>query len=76
VRSRSRRCSRVKGWFGILGKQALFVTDFKSKRAFEIPWARIYASGTDTRSPSSGPKPRGLPSVYRRMLDRMSAAVH
>lgn len=59
--------NQVEGFFGILGKQALFTTNFKSKAALqEHLKAPIYGHGTRTPHHSNGRNPLKLSSGHTR----------
>lgn len=69
--------NQVEGWFGILAKQSLFLTDFKSKRALRDHLRAYLRSWNLNPTPFEWTKPaRAIIRSHRRMLDRISAAVH
>src|SRR2546425_7181378 len=69
--------NQVEGFFGILGKQSLFLTDFKSKKAL-CDHLRAYMKGWNRNpTPFEWTKPaKAIIRSHRRMLDRISTAVH
>src|SRR6266478_2505344 len=69
--------NQVEGFFGILGKQSLFLTDFKSKKAL-CDHLRAYMKAWNRNpTPFEWTKPaRAIIRSHRRMLDRISTAVH
>jgi transposase len=69
--------NQVEGFFGILGKQSLSVTDFPSKRALR-EHIKAYMLGWN-RNPTSFEWTKPADAIirsHRRMLDRISRAVH
>jgi transposase len=69
--------NQVEGWFGILAKQSLFLTDFKSKRALRDHLRAYLRAWNRNPTPFEWTKPaRAIIRSHRRMLDRISAAVH
>jgi transposase len=69
--------NQVEGFFGILGKQALFTTDFKSKTALREHLKAYLRSWNQNPTPFEWTKPaRAIIRSHRRMLDRISPAVH
>jgi hypothetical protein len=69
--------NQVEGFFGILGKQALFTTDFKSKTALRDHLKAYLRSWNQNPTPFEWTKPaRAIIRSHRRMLDRISPAVH
>src|SRR6266404_4516647 len=69
--------NQVEGFFGILGKQSLFLTDFRSKKALR-DHLRAYMKGWNRNpTPFEWTKPaKAIIRSHRRMLDRISTAVH
>lgn len=69
--------NQVEGWFGILAKQSLFLTDFKSKRALRDHLRAYLRSWNRNPSPFEWTKPaRAIIRSHRRMLARISPTVH
>jgi transposase len=69
--------NQVEGFFGILGKQALFTTDFKSKKALREHLKAYLRSWNQNPTPFEWTKPaRAIIRSHRRMLERISTAVH
>lgn len=69
--------NQVEGFFGILGKQALFTTDFKSKSALCEHLKAYLRSWNQNPTPFEWTKPaRAIIKSHKRMLDRISPAVH
>jgi transposase len=69
--------NQVEGFFGILGKQALFTTDFKSKTALREHLKAYLRSWNQNPTPFEWTKPaRAIIKSHKRMLDRISTAVH
>jgi transposase len=69
--------NQVEGWFGILAKQSLFVTDFKSKRALRDHLRAYLRSWNHSPTPFEWTEPaRAIIWSHRRMLDRISTTVH
>jgi transposase len=69
--------NQVEGFFGILGKQSLSATDFPSKRALR-EHITAYMRGWN-RNPTSFEWTKPAEAIirsHRRMLDRISGAVH
>lgn len=69
--------NQVEGFFGILGKQSLFLNDFKSRKAL-IDHIKAYMKGWNMNpTPFEWTKPaKAIIASHRRMLDRISTAVH
>ncbi len=69
--------NQVEGFFGILGKQSLFLTDFRSKKALR-DHLKAYMKGWNCNpTPFEWTKPaKAIIRSHRRMLDRISTAVH
>lgn len=69
--------NQVEGWFGILGKQSLFLTDFRSKKALCDHLRAYLRSWNRNPTPFEWTKPaRAILRSHRRMLDAISKAVH
>jgi transposase len=69
--------NQVEGFFGILGKQSLSMNDFPSKRALREHIAAYMAGWNRAPTPFEWTKPaRAIIASHRRMLDRISRAVH
>jgi transposase len=69
--------NQVEGFFGILGKQALFTTDFNSKTALRQHLKAYLRSWNQNPTPFEWTKPaRAIIKSHKRMLDRISTAVH
>jgi len=69
--------NQVEGFFGILGKQSLSATNFPSKRALREHIAAYMRSWNRHPTPFEWTKPaRAIIRSRRRMLDRISEAVH
>jgi len=69
--------NQVEGWFGILAKQSLFLTDFRSKKALRDHLRAFLRAWNRNPTPFEWTKPaRPIIRAQRRMLDRISAAVH
>jgi transposase len=69
--------NQVEGFFGILGKQSLSLTNFPSKRRLREHIAAFMASWNRSPTPFEWTKPaRAIIASHRRMLDRISTAVH
>jgi transposase len=69
--------NQVEGFFGILGKQSLGVADFPSKKALREHVAAYMRSWNKNPTPFAWTKPaRAIINSHRRMLDRISTAVH
>jgi transposase len=69
--------NQIEGFFGILTKQSLSVTDFPSKRAL-MDHLRAYLRAWNKHpTPFAWTKPaRAIIKSHKRMLDRISTAVH
>jgi transposase len=69
--------NQIEGFFGILTKQALSITDFRSKRAL-MDHLRAYVRAWNANpTPFEWTKPaRAIVKSHKRMLDRISTAVH
>jgi transposase len=69
--------NQVEGFFGILGKQSLSTTDFKSKRALREHIEAYMRDWNKSPTPFEWTKPaQAIVRSHRRMLDRISTAVH
>jgi transposase len=69
--------NQIEGFFGILAKQSLSVTDFPSKRALLDHLAAYLRSWNQNPTPFEWTKPaRAIIKSHKRMLDRNSTAVH
>lgn len=69
--------NQVEGFFGILGKQSLGVTSFNSKRALRDHLNAFMRSWNSNPTPFAWTKPASaIIRSHRRMLDRISTAVH
>ena len=69
--------NQVEGFFGILGKQSLAMTDFRSKRALRDHIDVYMTSWNENPSPFMWTKPaQALIKSHRGMLDRISTPVH
>ncbi len=69
--------NQVEGFFGILGKQSLSATDFHSKRALREHIDAYMRSWNKAPTPFAWTKPaNAIINSHRRMLDRISTAVH
>lgn len=69
--------NQVEGFFGILAKQSLSVTNFPSARALRDHLAAFIRAWNQNPTPFTWTKPaRAIVRSHRRMLDRISTAVH
>jgi len=69
--------NQVEGFFGILGKQSLGITSFDSKRALRDHLNAFMRSWNANPTPFEWTKPAtAIIRSHRRMLDRISTAVH
>jgi transposase len=69
--------NQVEGWFGILGKQSLSTTGFGSKAALKAHLAAYLKSWNKNPTPFEWTKPASaIIKSHRKMLDRISLAVH
>jgi transposase len=69
--------NQVEGFFGILTKQALSTTDFKSKTALRDHLRAYLRSWNQNPTPFEWTKPaRAIIRSHKRMLDRISTTVH
>jgi transposase len=69
--------NQIEGFFGILTKQSLSITDFPSKRALQDHLVAYLRSWNKNPTPFEWTKPaRAIIKSHKRMLDRISTAVH
>ncbi len=69
--------NQVEGFFGILGKQSLGATSFESKRALRAHLNAYMRAWNEAPTPFAWTKPAtAIIRSHRRMLDRISTAVH
>lgn len=69
--------NQIEGFFGILGKQSLSLTDFYSTRALREHLAAYMRAWNRNPTPFAWTKPaRAIIRSHRRMLERISTAVH
>lgn len=69
--------NQVEGFFGVLGKQSLSMTDFQSKSALRDHIDAYMRSWNEMPSPFAWTKPaQAIIKSHRRMLDRISTTVH
>ena len=69
--------NQVEGFFGVLGKQSLSETDFPSKKALREHLAAYMRSWNKCPTPFAWTKPaNAIIKSHRRMLDRISTAMH
>ena len=69
--------NQVEGFFGILGKQSLSVTDFPSKQALRDHLHAYMRAWKKNPTPFAWTKPAAaIIRSHRRMLERISTAVH
>jgi transposase len=69
--------NQVEGFFGILGKQSLSLTDFYSTRALREHLAAYMRAWNRNPTPFAWTKPaQAIIRSHRRMLERISTAVH
>jgi len=69
--------NQVEGFFGILAKQSLSVTNFPSARALRDHLAAFMRAWNHNPTPFTWTKPaQAIVRSHRRMLDRISTAVH
>ena len=69
--------NQIEGFFGILTKQSLAVTDFQSKQALQTHLVAYLRAWNRNPTPFEWTKPaRALIRSHKRMLDRISTAVH
>jgi len=69
--------NQIEGFFGILAKQSLSITDFASKRALQEHLVAYLRAWNKNPTPFEWTKPaRAIIQSHKRMLDRISTAVH
>jgi transposase len=69
--------NQIEGFFGILTKQSLSVTDFPSTRALQDHLRAYLRAWNKNPTPFEWTKPaRAIIKSHKRMLDRISTAVH
>lgn len=69
--------NQIEGFFGILAKQSLSITNFASKRALEDHLRAYLRAWNKNPTPFEWTKPaRAIIKSHKRMLDRISTAVH
>ena len=69
--------NQIEGFFGILAKQSLSITDFASKRALQDHLVAYLRAWNKNPTPFEWTKPaRAIIKSHKRMLDRISTAVH
>lgn len=69
--------NQIEGWFGIVAKQSLFVTDFDSKKALRDHLCAYIRSWKRNPTPFEWTRPaKAIIASHRRALDRLSKAVH
>jgi transposase len=69
--------NQVEGFFGILGKQSLSLTDLSSKKALRDHLGAYMRSWNRSPTPFAWTKPAAaIIRSHRRMLERISTAVH
>ena len=69
--------NQVEGFFGIFGKQSLSLTDFPSKKALREHIAAYMRAWKKHPTPFAWTKPaEAIIKSHRRMLERISTAVH
>jgi transposase len=69
--------NQIEGFFGILAKQSLSVTDFRSKHALQDHLKTYLRAWNQKPTPFEWTKPaRAIIKSHKRMLDRISTAVH
>ena len=67
----------MEGWFGILGKQSLSPAGFGSKAALKGHLAAYLREWNKNPTPFEWTKPaKAIIKSHRKMLDRISTAVH
>jgi transposase len=67
----------IEGFFGILAKQSLSLTDFASRQALHDHLVTYLKAWNQHPTPFEWTKPaRALIKSHKRMLDRLSTAVH
>lgn len=69
--------NQIEGFFGILAKQSLSITDFASKRALQEHLVAYLRAWNKNPTPFEWTKPaRAIIKSHKRMLDHISTAVH
>jgi transposase len=69
--------NQIEGFFGILAKQSLSITDVASKRALQEHLVAYLRAWNKNPTPFEWTKPaRAIIKSHKRMLDRISTAVH
>ena len=69
--------NQIEGFFGILTRQSLTVTDFASKRALQDHLRAYLRAWNKQPTPFEWTKPaKALIASHKRMLERISTAVH
>lgn len=69
--------NQIEGFFGILAKQSLSVTDFASKRALQDHLVAYLRAWNKHPTPFEWTKPaKAIIKSHKRMFDRISTAVH
>ena len=69
--------NQVEGFFGILGKQSLSTTDFPSKKDLRDHLDALMRDRNRNPTPFGWTKPaKAIIESRKRMLDRISTAVH
>jgi len=69
--------NQVEGFFGILGKQSRSLTDFHSPRALRDHLGAYLRAWNRNPTPFAWTKPaQAIIQSHRRMLERISTAVH
>jgi transposase len=69
--------NQIEGFFGILAKQSLSVTDFASTQALKDHLVAYLRHGNQHPTPFEWTKPaKAIIKSHKRMLDRISTAVH
>jgi len=69
--------NQVEGFFGILGKQSLAITDFDSKQTLRNHIAAYMEHWNQTPTPFLWTKPvEAIIESHKRMIERISPAVH
>ena len=69
--------NQVEGFFGILGKQSLVLNDFKSPKALAEHIKAYMKDWNKNPTPFEWTKPaRAIIQSHRRMLERISTALH
>ena len=69
--------NQIEGFFGILAKQSLSVTDFASRRGLQDHLIAYLRAWNKNPTPFEWTKPaQAIIKSHKRMLDRISTAVH